>query len=136
MHKFVAWDILNRKWMSEMELYDIPYGELFMDTPDTRAINLYMHTGLKDRKMEDMCEGHYLLDITDQEVYEIVYIKNTASFELFELSSGELFDFDISQMKYYEIIGHRCTHAHIYDPRSEHAKYSKEVAEVNDESKL
>ncbi len=130
MPKFIAWDILNRKWMSEMELYDIPYGELFMHTPDTRAINLYMHTGLKDRKQIAVCDGNYLLDITDQEVYEVVYISNTASFEMRELSSGELYDFDVDMMQIFEIIGHRCTHAHIYDPHSEHAKYSKEVAEA------
>lgn len=128
--EFMAWDIINRKWMSESELYNLPYGELFFHTPDTRAINLYMYIGLRDRKAQEVCKGHYLLDITDQEVYEVVYIKNTASFEMFELSSGELFSFDIDKMKYYKIVGHRCTHAHIYDPQSEYAKFSKEVAEA------
>lgn len=132
MPKFTVWDILNRKWMSETELYDIPYGELFMHTPDSRAINLYMHTGLKDRKQIAVCDGHYLLDITNQEVYEVVYIQNTASFEMRELSTRSRFSFTMSSMRYHEIIGHRCTHAHIYDPHSEHAKYSKEVAEVKD----
>lgn len=133
--KFSAWDIIRRSWMSQAQCYDIPYGELFLHTPDTRAINLYMHIGLKDRKEKEVLEGHYLLDITDQEVYEVVYIKNTASFEMFELSSGELFSFDINKMKYYEVVGHRCTHAHIFDPNTEQAKYSKEVEEVQDGTK-
>lgn len=134
--KFNAWDIINRKWMSESELYDLPYGELFFHTPDTRAINLYMYIGLKDGKAKDVCEGHYLRDMTDDEIYEVVYIKNTASFEMRELSSGELYDFDVDMMQIFEIVGHRCTHAHMYDPHSEHAKFSKEVAEAQDESKL
>lgn len=129
----MAWDIINRKWMSESELYNLPYGELFFHTPDTRAINLYMYIGLKERKAEDVCEGHYLRDTTDNKVYEVVYIKNTASFELFEVDSGELFSCDIDNMRYYEIVGHRCTHAHIYDPHSEHAKFSKEAEEDEDE---
>lgn len=133
---FMAWDIINRKWMSKSALYDLPYGELFFHTPDSRAINLYIYIGLKDRKEQDVCEGHYLRDTTDDEIYEVVYIKNTASFEMRELSSGELFSFDCDNMKNYHIVGHQCTHAHVYDPHSEHAKYSKEVAEAQDESKL
>lgn len=133
--KFMAWDIINRKWMSKSELYNLPYGELFFHTPDTRAINLYMYIGLKDRKEQAVYEGHYLRDTTDNEVYEVVYIKNTASFEMRELSSGELFSCDVDNMKHYHIIGHMCVHAHIYDPHSEHAKFSKEAAEVQDDSR-
>jgi hypothetical protein len=89
--KFMAWDIINRKWMSKSELYNLPYGELFFHTPDTRAINLYMYIGLKDRKAEDVCEGHYLRGQIDNEVYEVVYIEDTASFAMRKLSNGKLY---------------------------------------------
>jgi hypothetical protein len=61
-NKFRAWDIVGKKMLSNKDLWDIPYNELFIHTPDQRAFNIMQCT---DQKVYVSEESH-----TEVELYE------------------------------------------------------------------
>ena len=55
--KFRCWDIVRNKMRYNNDLWDIPYNELFIHTPDQRALNMMQYTGLKDKNGKEIYEG-------------------------------------------------------------------------------
>lgn len=55
--KFRVWDIVRNKMRREDDLWDIPYNEIFINTPDQRALNIMQYTGLKDKNGKEIYEG-------------------------------------------------------------------------------
>ncbi|GAA0106645.1 hypothetical protein UT300013_32690 [Paraclostridium sordellii] len=47
--KLRVWDIVRNKMRGVDDLWDIPYNEIFIHTPDKRALNIMQCTGLKDK---------------------------------------------------------------------------------------
>lgn len=55
--KFRVWDIVWGKMRYNKDLWDIPYNEIFIHTPDQRALNLMQYIGIKDEDAKDIYEG-------------------------------------------------------------------------------
>lgn len=55
--KFRAWDIVRKRMLYNEDLWDIPYNEIFIHTPDQRALEVMQYTGLIDRNGKDIYEG-------------------------------------------------------------------------------
>ena len=49
--KFRAWSMLDKAYI---DLWDIPYNEIFCKTPDTRPLIIEQYTGLKDKDGEEL----------------------------------------------------------------------------------
>ncbi len=58
--KFRAWDIVNNKMLNNNDLWDIPYNEIFIHTPDQRALNIMEYCNFKDCNDKEVYEGDIL----------------------------------------------------------------------------
>ena len=65
--KFRAWDIVNNKMLNNNDLWDIPYNEIFIHTPDQRALEVMQYTGLKDKNGKEIYEGD-IVEFLDEKV--------------------------------------------------------------------
>ncbi|WP_069839646.1 YopX family protein [Bacillus sp. F56] len=64
--KFRVWDIVWKKMLTHEDLWDAPFNELFISTPDQRPYNIMQYTGLKDRNGREIYEGD-ILQISNKE---------------------------------------------------------------------
>ncbi|MEG0023708.1 MAG: YopX family protein [Cetobacterium sp.] len=58
--KFRCWDIIHKKMRGTKDLWDIPYNEIFINTPDQRALNVMQYIGMNDVKGKEIYEGDIL----------------------------------------------------------------------------
>ena len=84
--KFRCWDIVRNKMRGEDDLWDIPYNEIFIHTPDQRALNIMQYTGLKDKNGKGIYEG----DIVEHE-YNGKSIRNIVKFEFGAYFAGDFY---------------------------------------------
>lgn len=102
--KFRAWDIVWGKMRYNKDLWDIPYNEIFIHTPDQRALNLMQYIGIKDEDAKDIYEG----DILDYGMYgKFKVVFNKASFKVQKLgfSDGYLYLLESCFLDEIEVIG-------------------------------
>ncbi|MDO3660745.1 YopX family protein [Bacillus sp. C28GYM-DRY-1] len=55
--KFRVWDIVWKKMLTHEDLWDAPFNELFISTPDQRPYNIMQYTGFKDKNDREIYEG-------------------------------------------------------------------------------
>ena len=48
--KFRAWDLVWGEMRCIKDLWEIPYNEIFIHTPDQRALDLMQYIGIKDER--------------------------------------------------------------------------------------
>lgn len=57
LFRFRFWDVVNKKMRSYREFWDVPYNEIFINTPDQRALVIMQSTEFKDKNGVDIYEG-------------------------------------------------------------------------------
>jgi uncharacterized phage protein (TIGR01671 family) len=115
-YKFRAWD-KEESEMLQVDCIDFFKKEILDQRNDIHSfenIELMQYTGLTDKNGKEIYEGDVLEDITTSDRYEIVYIVNTASYEM-KAYSGRLERMDIDDIMFYEIIGNIYEHSHLLD---------------------
>ena len=80
--KFRAWDILEKRMRSDINLWDIKYGEIFPHTPDQRCFELMQYTGLKDKSGVEIYEGDNVLNDRGQQILVTYGVHEVDAFEV------------------------------------------------------
>lgn len=104
--KFRAWDIVRKRMLYNKDLWDIPYNEIFIHTPDQRALEVMQYIGLIDRNGKEIYEGDIVRHFK-REKDILLKIEISASYGVYaELNHGmkKLIGRGNPHL-YYEVIG-------------------------------
>lgn len=87
--KFRAWDIVRKRMLYNEDLWDIPYNEIFIHTPDQRALEVMQYTGLIDRNGKEIYEGD-ILDYGTYGKFEVVWHRGSFKIRKLGFKNGNL----------------------------------------------